>query len=650
MRAFVASLLTAVCLYGADRPVPPPGIAVSQNDKQALEEGLTRLSASIEKIKDNQLAPDVIIFRDAVRYALHYNEFFKPEEIAKAKDLLRQGQERADALGRGEAPWTAATGLVVRGYRSRIDDSVQPYGLVVPPTWTPLAPRNWRLDAWFHGRNETLSEVNFLWERETRPGEFTPQDTLVLHLYGRYCNANKFAGEVDLFEALAEVKRHYRIDENRIAVRGFSMGGAAVWHIAAHYAGLWAAAAPGAGFSETAEFLKVFQNEAVKPSWWEQKLWRMYDATDYALNFYNLPLVAYSGEIDRQKQAADIMAKYLEKEGMHMTHIIGPNTPHRYHPDAKVEINRRMDAIMARGRDAYPRTVKFATYTLAYNRMRWVVVDALGEHWERATVVAEITNGHAVKATTQNVMALTFSFGPGGCPLAADAKPVVTIDGQPITVNGPETDRSWLVHLRKSGSRWAVAEHSVEPGLVKRHHLQGPVDDAFLNRFLFVLPTGEPMQNGPAERIAAEQARAIVEWRRQFRGEPLVKKDTEITEADIASSNLVLWGDPGSNKLLARIADKLPAKWSAGSVALGRKTFSAATHYPVLIYPNPLNPNKYVVVNSSFTFREYDYLNNARQVSKLPDWAVVDVTTPADGRWPGKIVDAGFFGEHWEVK
>ncbi|MCC6391995.1 MAG: hypothetical protein IT167_15450 [Bryobacterales bacterium] len=44
------------------------------------------------------------------------------------------------------------------------------------------------------------------------------------------------------------------------------------------------------------------------------------------------------------------------------------------------------------------------------------------------------------------------------------------------------------------------------------------------------------------------------------------------------------------------------------------------------------------------------YLNNARQVPKLPDWAVVDVTTPADGRRPGKIVDAGFFDGYWEVK
>ena len=80
---------------------------------------------------------------------------------------------------------------------------------------------------------------------------------------------------------------------------------------------------------------------------------------------------------------------------------------------------------------------------------------------------------------------------------------------------------------------------------------------------------------------------------------------------------------------------------------LGDKTYEAGHHVPVLIYPNPLNPKRYVVLNSGFTFREYDYLNNARQVPKLPDFAVVDVDVPVSSRAPGGIVAAGFFTETW---
>ncbi len=132
------------------------------------------------------------------------------------------------------------------------------------------------------------------------------------------------------------------------------------------------------------------------------------------------------------------------------------------------------------------------------------------------------------------------------------------------------------------------------------------------------------------------------------RGDALVRDDSQITDADIASSNLVLWGDPGSNRILARIAGKLPVKWTGESLVVGKQQFPASSHGLVLVYPNPLNPNRYVVLNSGFTFREFDYLNNARQVPKLPDWAVVDTTTPPNERYPGKVVAAGFFGESWE--
>ena len=159
----------------------------------------------------------------------------------------------------------------------------------------------------------------------------------MLHLYGRFCNANKFAGEVDLFEALDAVKRNYPVDDNRILVRGFSMGGASTWQFGAHYAGLWAAVAPGAGFSETPQFLHLNLTGPNAPPAWEQKLWHLYDPTDYAVNLYNVPTVEYHGEIDPQKQAADMMARAMAEEGMRLVRVVGPQTPHRYHPDSKIE-------------------------------------------------------------------------------------------------------------------------------------------------------------------------------------------------------------------------------------------------------------------------------------------------------------------------
>src|SRR5688572_2053107 len=168
---------------------------------------------------------------------------------------------------------------------------MQPYGLRVPEDSNPEKPAR-PLYLLFHDRNDRLSEVAFVGGQLKGKREFAPADGFELHLYGRYCNASKFAGEIDAFEAMENVMRHYRIDTNRIAALGFSMGGASAWHMAAHHPGVWAAASAGAGFAETAIYAKVFDENKEPPPAWEQVLWRLYDATVYAANLANVPMIA----------------------------------------------------------------------------------------------------------------------------------------------------------------------------------------------------------------------------------------------------------------------------------------------------------------------------------------------------------------------
>lgn len=655
----LAGALAAVADGPADniaekvRPIPPPGIAVPEKDRSELRAGLDSLGHEIAALRSApaaqaELLPDVEIFHKAVRYALDYGEFFKTNELAAAKNLLTLGAERAERLRAGEAPWRTATGLVARAFRSRIDSSVQPYGLVVPPAPAGGAP--YRLDVWFHGRGETLSEVNFLAGRLKDPGQFTPPGAIVLHVYNRYCNAARFAGETDVFEAMAHVRRFYPIDPDRIVVRGFSMGGASCWGFATHYAWMWAAAAPGAGFSETADFLKVFQNETLRPPPWEQTLWRLHDATEHAVNLFNVPVVAYSGELDRQKQAADLMETAMAAEGLKLAHIVGPATAHKYEPDAKAKVDAFVDAAATKGRDPLPPKVRFTTFSLRYNRMAWVVVDALEQHWERARVDAELdAKEQTLRATTKGVTALSFVFDQGRDPFGGKAPVAIVLDGQ-ILAPPRMGAGAYAAHFRKAGTGWEAVASIDETPLAKRHGLQGPIDDAFMDSFLFVRPTGRALNAGVGTWVGGEMTRAVTEWRRAFRGDARVKDDDAVTASDLAAHTLVLWGDPQSNRLLAKIAGRLPVRWDANGVAMGGRTYPADSHVPVLIYPNPLNPKRYVVLNSGFTWREYDYLNNARQTPKLPDWAVLDIRQPVTSRAPGAIAAAGFFGERWEVK
>ena len=146
----------------------------------------------------------------------------------------------------------------------------------------------------------------------------------------------------------------------------------------------------------------------------------------------------------------------------------------------------------------------------------------------------------------------------------------------------------------------------------------------------------------------SELERAITEWRRVFRGDAIVKDDMAITPDDIANANLVLWGDPTSNAMLAKTLPSLPVQWTKEAVVLGKPESSHPHYMPVLIYPNPLNPKRYIVVNSSFTFRMGSRTSNSLQTPKLPDWALVDLRTPPSETDPGLIYDAGFFDEQWK--
>lgn len=670
MRSFLIRSLVLFLLLGAQiradgpqdnsvenvRPVPPVGIELSHEQREELLDRLEHLNDKIQTLKSSTdetvkaYLPDVQVLHRAVQQAVRFQEMFKEQDMISAIYLLDMADQRAAQLSEGNAPWTRQTGLVVRGFVSELDGTVQPYGLEIADSYSFENPSAVRCDVWFHGRGERSMELHFLTQRSRVAGQYPPENGIVLHPYGRYSNAFKFAGEVDTLEALEHVRANYNIDSERISVRGFSMGGAGCWQFAVHYADQWFAANPGAGFSETPQFLKSFQGETLNPPWYEEKLWLMYDCDRVAANLLQVPTVAYSGEIDKQKQAADVMEAALRAQNIKLTHVIGPQTAHKIHPVSKTEIQEKMDQLAIRGRQRFPSTIDLTTFTLKYNRMNWLTIDGLREHWERSQVKASVDRKNSLAVDTENVTGFSVEFPAGHSPFDLRETVTVTVDGQRVSAGQTQSDLSYQASFYLDGSTWKYGRPAQNGRLRKRHDLQGPIDDALMGAFLFVTPSGTIENPKVREWVDAELNRAVREWRRQMRGDVRLKRDTDITADDIGKYHLILWGTPESNKLIEKTHELLPIDWEYELIRVGDRSFTTADHIPVLISPNPLNPQKYIVYNSSFTYREYDYLNNARQTPKLPDWAIINLDTAPNARWPGKIVDANFFDEYWQLK
>jgi pimeloyl-ACP methyl ester carboxylesterase len=440
MKKFTLLVLLAVPVHAAD-PYQP-----TAEEQRQIQEKMTALSSRVKalaaKHTDADLLADVDVYRKAAEWILRYpEEFYTKAYAANTVAALNKGLARAKELESGPPSWPKQKGRLVRAYISPVDGSVQPYGLIIPDSYSG---RRVRLDLVMHGKGATLNEVSFIAAHDGAQPVPDGQDFITLEVFGRTNNGYRWAGEADVFEALASVRRRYNIDPQRIVLRGFSMGGHSAWHIGLHYPGVWAATEAGAGFTESVKYAKL---DNLPP--YQLAVLHIYDAVDYSLNAFDAPFIGYGGEIDPQLQASTNIREQLTAEGFHFDQgpyrwttndlrvlfLIGPNTPHRFHPDSKKVSDEYIEKALETAGQV-PSHLRFVTYTTRYNHCYWITVEGLERTYERAEVDATQA-GKQFTVSTKNVSRLRRT-GSGGFPAARPRCRSLT------ACRGPSTTRSWV--------------------------------------------------------------------------------------------------------------------------------------------------------------------------------------------------------------
>lgn len=650
---FPALVLAATFLPAAkaDEPIAPisrvlppeNGIAIPPDLLSTLSQRVEAYGDRIWEIEQKDHTADVAVLVKAVDLALKHGEFYSEKELPLATEMLDLADVRYKALDEGdERPWLKERGLVIRGYRSSIDDSYQPFGLEIPEGLDLSKPVP--LLVWLHGRGDKSTDLHFLNQCRKKSqafgGFFKDQnEAIVIHPFGRHCVGWKHAGEIDVFEAIEAVKADYPIDPDRILLAGFSMGGAGAWHLGAHYRDRFCGVHAGAGFAETKEYNKLTPEQY--PPDHEQVLWQVYDVPNYLQNLLNGPLLAYSGAKDKQKSTADLMARELSKVGHTLHHLVAPDTEHKYTAEAVAEIRVWLSETWKTGRQRPAGVIRWQTPTLRYGSFDWLHVTGLEAHWKGSEVRAEWDREADVfRLETRGVTALELD---PGVPHDLSGTSI-EVDGTTLTPSAPGFPVNSLSLIRRDG-RWTWGEPAAAS---KRPGLQGPIDDAFMSRFLVVPPDRAPANPGVARWVDFELNHFRSRWCALMRGELPEKAAGDLDSDDLRDANLILWGDPESNPMIAEIAARLPVEWQADAFVMRGKSYPRDAHVPVLIFPNPLNPNRYVVLNSGLTFREGHDKTNSQQNPKLPDWAVIGLDRDPDALAPGRIAAAGFFDEAWK--
>jgi pimeloyl-ACP methyl ester carboxylesterase len=638
--AFVAESVRGQ--YEPPEKIFPPSDEVLQQ----IESKTAQLTAKIAELRKNpkthDLLPDVEIYLRGARNIVRFKEWYKKESGQWTLDALDAGLQRADQLAQGKSPWTTLEQRnVLRAYRSNIDDTAQPYGVTYPLEYGKDPKRKWRVDVVLHGRDSSLTEVAFIHAHNGKKKVDAEQDWVQVDVFGRGNNAYRWAGEEDVmaarwafFKSEASEGRDLA-DRQRVVLRGFSMGGAGTWHLGLHRPDVWRAIGPGAGFTTTHGY--AWKGKKELPDY-QEKCLRIYDAIEYVENARMIPIVAYSGGDDPQKLAADNIEKRLNELRIDtMTHLVKPGVGHKFEADYFAKANALWSEFANRARLRGPQRISFVTYTTKYGVCDWVGVRSLEKHYEKASVKGEI-QGNTCFLTTRNAANL-WLLGP-----LPDNVHSINIDGQEISA------KYW--NLAKKHGKWLAALQEKDllkefaPGFRKVTSSQGPIDDAFASGFVCVKGTGKPWHPATQKFVDAKLDAFKHDWAKHWRGELPITNEYGITPNEIKERHLILFGDPSSNFLLANILPKLPLKWTKDEIEFAGKKYKASEHVPVMIFPNPLNPAKYVVLNTGHTWPSEDYYKtNALLYPRLGDYAILRMTPTGH-----EVATAGLFDEFWKVK
>lgn len=662
LQALLALALTPLPVFAqAQNFDSPKALTPTAAELKVIGDKTAQLDKAIKQLRGNaaneKWLPDIEIFHDAAVNIVKHKEYFSKDSAAWTVEVLDKGLARAAAIAKNDTTWTDAAGkITVRGFRSKVDDTAQPYAVSYPIAFGKDKDKDrdnrvWRTDVVLHGRDSSYTEVAFIRRFE---GKKADNGFIQIDIAGRGNNAYRWAGETDVLEAVRHffdgdqrLDRLKRIDPTRVVLRGFSMGGAGTWHLGLHYPDRWRIMTPGAGFTTTHGYAGGLP---AKLAPYQEACLSIYDAVDYAANAAMIPIVAYSGGKDPQKAAADNIEARLNTLGQSMVHLIAPDEGHRFPPEyvKMAEVHWAKHAAKSRLNDD-PSEVHFTTHTLKYSECHWARIFGLDKHYEKAEVHAKRLAG-AFEVTTRNVSKLVLNLKE-----ATPTKVSIQIDGQKLEADASNAHPAYYVALIKNKLGWEttaskdwIALLDKTPGKVP--HLQGPIDDAFADAFLCVRGTGKPWHDAVKQYVDADLARFQAEWSKFMRGRVPVKNDVNVTEDDILNRHLILFGDPSSNSLVRRIAKDLPLTWNNKEITFGGKTMPSENHLPVLIQRNPLNPSRYVVVNSGHTFHAKEFQGtNALLYPRLGDFALLKLTPTENNPLNVETVRAGLFDELWRM-
>jgi predicted esterase len=565
-----------------------------------------------------------------------------PEWFARADRYL-------DAAEQGKDGIAAENGRIVsRGYRSPISQRIQGYTVYVPPNYTP--DRAWPLMIVLHGGSSNgnlflgvvlgnnmswLEYDKHLWHRYEP--KWSPEWIVAApDGYGQVLW--RWMGEQDVLDVVTDIQQHYRVDANRVVLGGLSNGGVGAYSIGSRHAWRYALVQAMAGAPSWTFYSG--ESSVVEP---ELTLMKALNAFDLAENWHGTEFRYYHGTVDpgpMRPAYVHRLDEQVQKLGVpHKSKWFetGHDLLYLVHRHGKI-----YDELAAVKRNSRPTEVHVVSGDYRAARQHWLEITRFRDYPQLANLVGK-ASGARVEVSTRNVEA--FAIDLRSLPGEGEGALELAIDGEsPLKL-----ERSQLghrLHLVKR-ERWLPGVPS-EQGLAKKPGLSGPVSDAYHGRMVHVFGTQNAEHAAELEKLAKKGARGWPMW--LWTVDQEVVADRDVTEAMMRDAHLVLYGTPGDNAVLDRIAARLPIRVEGDAIVAGTRRFTGKGVGTKFVYPNPEAPDHYVIPMMAPTV---DGVRRAHNLPDfVPDYVVFDAaSTGARPRLvPAKSPLArGFFDARWQL-
>ncbi|HEU4780585.1 MAG TPA: prolyl oligopeptidase family serine peptidase [Steroidobacteraceae bacterium] len=517
--------------------------------------------------------------------------------------------ERAGKLGR-----IRASGFVRLAWTDETDGSPQYARAYLPANYDPA--KKWPMILQMHGFNPANPVYWRWWSADSRhalDSEFSNhQGVIYVEPHGRGNVQYLGFADSDVLRGIAEAKRLFSVDEDRVYLTGDSMGGWGTWNVSTRHPELFAAIAP--VFGGVDYHSQMSEEELAKLTPIARFLNEKQSSWSMAESLVNTPILVHHGDVDKAVNVewSRWGVKLLQRWGYDVRYHEYPGKGHEALSDNNGSLSGEW--LLKHRRDPHPRKVRIRSAELRNASAWWARVQQSASPLEFMRVDAEVVDRNVIRLDTDNVLDIVLT---PGAELIDASRPVN------VVWNGVARD------MRMAGGALRLTNANYQPArLHKRPALPGATSDFLMTPFAIVI--GTTSKDPDMVALCKEKAQSIVEaWRGWQKVEPRVFLDSEIKDADIARYSLVLIGGADANRVTAKLSSKLPLRINADSVRIDGKEFKARDAAVQMIYPHPQNTDRYVWVFAGTSTGGMYFVEPSPMRAYDWDYVIVDGNIPA---------------------